>query len=99
MSLESRKAEYNQHKIAGEDYYNTLRSQLTLDVEQGTRSIEQIVSIQSQLFNVSCNLFTGDWRSALLQASNLNTNEILTDEYLNQIKSDIQAYISENYSW
>lgn len=90
MSLEQRKALYQQFENDGRDYYNTMRSQLTLDVEAGNKTLIEIVSIQAQLENVSKNLYTGDWKSALLSAQSLNANDNLTQDYLNTIITDIQ---------
>lgn len=98
-TLAERKAEYEAHQVAGQDYYNSVRSQLTLDVEAGTRTLIEAVSIQQQLYWVGCNLHTGDYKSALLACNALNTNDTLTQAYLDQIKADIQTYITNNYSW
>ena len=98
-TLEERKAEYDNHKIAGYDYYNTIRSQLTLDVEAGEKTLECAIQIQCRLSGVSQHLLLGDWKSAYKEVDSILSNVYCTSDIIAQVKSDIIDYITNNYSW
>ena len=98
-TLEERKLEYNTHKENGYDYYNTFRSQLTLDVESGNKTILQAIEIQQRLVPVTDMLMLGDWKSAHNSLCCILSNVHCTADMLAGIKSDIESYISTNYSW
>lgn len=98
-TLEQRKTEYDTHKTAGYDYYNGFRSQLTLDVEATTKTLEQCLIIESRFKKVSESLLNGDWKSALVHVGNVKPNVFLDQSLIDQVSTDIQNYITANYSW
>ena len=99
QTLQERKSEYDLHELAGKDYYNTFRAQLTLDIESNTKTLEESVEIHKRLKVVGEYLCTGDWKSAHLQLSNTLPNVFCTQEIIDTMLTDIGAYISNNYSW
>lgn len=98
-TLAERKAEYVNHKSEGEDFYNEFRSQLTLDVEAGTKTLEQIVEIQDKLWKVACFLMTGDWKSASRACGQVLPNASLDKATIDSLQSQINSYITTNYTW
>ena len=98
-TLAERKAEYEQYQIDGTDLYNTIRSQLTLDIESGLITLTDAISIQSQMHEVGSNLLTGDFKSAYQSCIALNVNSTLTQARLDSIKTEIGNYITANYTW
>lgn len=99
MSLENRKAEYLTHEAEGKDYYNSFRSQLTLDIEAGTKTLEQAIGIHDRLAEVGCCLLTGDWKSAYNKISDTLPTPHCSKEVIDSMKADILNYITTNYSW
>ena len=98
-SLAERKAEYTAHATAGKDYYNTFRSQLTLDIEAGSKTLEQVLAIKDKVRCIGMELKDGDWKSAYHLASMLTSDVNFTSGMLTTMKSDIGSYISTNYTW
>ena len=98
-TLEERKAEYDLHKANGLDYYNSFRSQLTIDVEQGDKTLECALEIQERLLRVGETLCTGDWKSAYNVLSNTLANKYCTKDIIDNMKTDIGNYITTNYTW
>ena len=98
-SLAERKAEYNAHAIAGSDFYNTFRSQLTLDIEAGSKTLPQVLAIKNKIRCIGMELKDGDWKSAYHLASMLTSDVNFTDDMLSTMKTDIGSYISTNYTW
>jgi len=98
-SLAERKAEYDTHAIAGSDFYNTFRSQLTLDIEAGSKTLPQVLAIKNKIRCIGMELKDGDWKSAYHLASMLTSDVNFTDDMLSTMKTDIGSYISTNYTW
>ena len=98
-TLEERKAEYDTHKTNGLDFYNSFRSQLTLDVESGTKTLEGALAIQDRLLRVGECLCSGDWKSAYNVLDNTLGNQHCTKEIIDNMKTDILTYIQTNYTW
>lgn len=98
-TLEERKSEYELHKANGVDYYNTFRAQLTLDVEQGDKTLVCALEIQERLLRVGETLCTGDWKSAYNVLANTLPSPNCTKEIIDTMKTDIGNYITNNYTW
>ena len=98
-SLAERKAEYDAHAIAGSDFYNTFRSQLTLDIEAGSKTLPQVLAIKDKVRCIGMELKDGDWKSAYHLASMLTSDVNFTSGMLTDMKADLLAYISTEYSW
>jgi len=98
-TLAERKAEYELHKDAGWDYYNSFRSQLTLDIEAETKTQEECLAIHARMSVVGTYLQTGDWKSAYDNIIRLAPDFYCTVDIIESVKSDIIAYITENYTW
>lgn len=98
-SLAERKAEYTAHENAGRDFYNTFRSQLTLDIEAGSKTLEQAIDIKNKVRCIFVEIKDGDWKSAYHLASILTSDVNFTSGMLADMKADILAYISTEYSW
>lgn len=98
-SLEGRKAEYITHETAGKDFYNTFRSQLTLDIEAGSKTLPQVLAIKDKVRCIGMELKDGDWKSAYHLASMMTSDVNFTKQHLEDMKADILAYITSNYSW
>ena len=97
--LSNRKQEYEIHQTNGIDFYNNFRSQLTIDIEEGTKTLEDVLEIQNKLHKVSNMLTTGDWKSALFEINKVLPNVHLTTEFLTELKSEIHLYITNIYTW
>ena len=98
-SLAERKLEYDTHKTAGYDYYNSMRAQQSLDVQAGTKTIEQVNDIYNKLDKVIRYVLQGDWKGALYQIDNVLPNVNCPQALIDQVKTDIQNYITNNYTW
>ena len=98
-TLEERKNEYDTHKIAGYDLYNSMRAQLSLGLEEGSLTTRQVLDVQKKMAPVKDELVWGDWKTALLRIEEVTPNENLSSEFIAQIKTAIQAYIVNNYKW
>ncbi len=98
-NLETRKAEYVSHESAGVDYYNAFRAQLTIDIEAGSKTLAECLEIQKVLKYVGVELRFGDWRTALYLISMVRPNRYCTKAIINDMTTDINAYITANYSW
>lgn len=98
-TLEERKTEYNTHKNAGYDFYNSVRAQLSLDMESLSVTEEQASVIANKLKRVKDELLSGDWKSALIEVHNVLPNIHLSSTRLEDIKTEIQDYITNNYTW
>ena len=98
-TLIDRKSEYVAHSIAGVDYYNSFRAQLTLDVEAESKTLEQAIDIQGNLKCVGDCLLTGDWKSAYNDISSIAPTENCPQSIIDSMKADIGLYIQNNYSW
>ena len=98
-TLEERKAEYITHEINGRDFYNTFRSQLTIDIEMGTKSLESAIEIHSKFKIVGEYLLTGDWKSAYQNLAEVLANNNCPQSIIDNMKSEIGTYITTNYTW
>lgn len=98
-TLEQRKAEYDAHKEAGYDFYNTIRSELSLALEGNGLSLTRVLDIQSKMEPVKNELIWGDWKNALAVVQGIVPNENLTREFIDRIQTEISRYINNNYTW
>jgi len=98
-TLEERKAEYILHESSGKDYYNSFRSQLTLDVENGDKTLEEAIEISKRLESIGDSLNTGDWKSAYKDITGVLPNIYCPQSIIDSIKTDISTYIQTNYTW
>lgn len=98
-TLTERKLEYDLHKSEGYSFYNTIRSQLSLDMEGGSTTDAEANEISKRLREVKNELLSGDWKSALLEINKVLPNIHLTEVKLSEIKTGIQDYITNNYNW
>jgi len=98
-SLETRKAEYVSHESAGVDYCNAFRSQLSIDIEAGSKTLAECLEIQKVLRYVGEEIRFGDWKSALHLISMIRPNGHCPKSIINDMTADINAYITANYSW
>lgn len=98
-TIEERMNEYNLHKEAGYNFYNLLRSQLSFELEGGIKSESAVLDIQKKVEAVKNELIWGDWKNALIKINEVAANENLTDTFIGQIRTSIEDYINNNYSW
>lgn len=97
--LDERKLEYNQHRDAGYDLYNEFRCQLTIDIQNGNKTLEEALEISRTLEPVSFFLINGDWKSARVKLSQTLSNVYCTKSIIDQLLTTIDTYISTNYTW
>ena len=98
-TLIERQSEYVAHETAGVNFYNAFRAQLSLDIEGGIKTLPQGVAIKEKLYKVARELKDGDWKSAHYFISSLVGDDNVSDMELQALKTDIETYITENYSW
>ena len=98
-SLEARKTEYVGHESAGVDYCNAFRAQLSLDIEEGRKTLPECLEIQKVLRRVGEEIKNGDWKSGLHLISMIRPNGHCPKSIINDMTADISAYITANYSW
>ena len=98
-TLQERMTEYDAHRAAGYEYYNTIRSQLSLALGGASMTAKQVLDIQHKMDRVKNELVWGDWKNAALVVSEVTPNEHLSAEFIQQVADYIASYITDNYSW
>lgn len=96
-TVEDIKAAYKIHTQAGVDFYDEFRAKMALDVTDGKTSIAKAVAVEKTLKPIKELLLSGDWRSALYQVDFIPGNVDCPKALLDEIKSDIQAYVTANF--
>ena len=98
-ALDDRKLQYIKYIADGQDFYNTYRAQLTLDIENNVKTREHANILHNIFQSVGSLLNTGDWRSAYSVLCNTPSNKYIPLTELTELKAVIKAYIDANYTW
>lgn len=99
MSLEARKTEYNTHRANGLDYYDELRADYSIQIENQTMTLEDGLEALEKLECALQCIMNGDWKSGLHELGKVLPNKSLSQAEIDGVKSDVQDYITNNYSW
>lgn len=88
---------YKERMKDGGEYYNDLRSQLYLDIVNGTITEQQAFDLEVHIKTVSDNLLTGNWLTAQNANINLPLLGIYDQAMKDGIHNDLDNYINFNY--
>lgn len=97
LLLECTKRTYKQRESDGKEYYNGLRSQLYLDIVNGTYTPAEAFALEQHLKDVKENIVTGNWLTGQSICSALPLSGIFTQELKESIMLDIDTYVNNNY--
>ena len=88
---------YRQREYDGKTYFEDFRACLMLDILNGIYTEQQAFDLENHLYDLTCELYLGNW----LTAQNINQNLALSGIYDQVMKDEIQLkidnYVTENY--
>lgn len=88
---------YKERMKDGGEYYNDFRSQLYLDIVNGTITEQQAFDLEVHIKTVSDNLLTGNWLTAQNANSTLTLSGIYDQPMKDSIQNDLDNYVNLNY--
>ena len=88
---------YKERTQDGQDYYNNFRSDLYIDITNGTITDAEAFALEAHIKPVSDNLLTGNWLTAQNSNTNLTLSGIYDQTMKDEIQADIDNYIANNY--
>jgi hypothetical protein len=98
-SKEEIKAEYVTHKSNGIYFVEDYRAQLGADVSNNVITENDAVEQYSAL-NIPLNFIKdGDWKNASSYLETMLSTVFCSIEIIKQMKSDVDTYITDNYSF
>lgn len=95
--IELYKQKYNERMVDGNDYYNEFRTGLYLDIMSGTITSTDAFLLEQHVKSLADNLMTGNWLTAQNTNTNLALSGIYNQDMKDQLQSDIDNYILNNY--
>lgn len=91
------KKKYNERTKDGQEYYNGFRTDLYLDIINGTITEAEAFALEQHIKELADNLLTGNWLTAQNTNANLSLSGIYTQAMKDELQTNIDNYISANY--
>lgn len=88
---------YNERTKDGHDYYNSLRTDLYLDIVNGTVTDTDAFLLENHVKNLKDELISGNWLTAQYVNSNLALSGIYNQVMKDEIQNYIDNYVLNNY--
>lgn len=98
-SKEEIKAEYAIHKTNGVDFVDNYRAQLGADITNDVISENNAIEQYSALKIPFGFINEGDWKNASSYLNGMLSTVYCSMDIITQIKSDVDTYITDNYSF
>jgi len=97
LEFEVIKKKYFKYRTDGLDYSDSWRATKVMEFYAGTYSEEDIYTIEAAVHEVMCDIIKGNWMTAEHHISSIEKTELITQELIDEISTDITNYISNNY--
>ncbi|NIO45018.1 MAG: hypothetical protein GTO02_16625 [Candidatus Dadabacteria bacterium] len=91
------KNKYNERTKDGQEYYNSFRTDLYLDIVNGSITETDAFLLEQHIKQLSDNLMTGNWLTAQNTNQNLTLSGIYDQAMKDEIQNYIDTYITNNY--
>lgn len=88
---------YNERTKDGQNYYNGFRTDLYIDIINGNITEQDAFNLETHIKTLADNLLTGNWLTAQNTNQNLNLSGIYTQIMKQDLQTDIDNYINNNY--
>lgn len=98
VQLENLHAErYEINREAGVDYYNHFQAKLYIQITNEVYTISEVVDLECHLKKVGDEIKAGSWLTAQNSIGGLALSGIFDQTMKDEITSDIDLYVLENY--
>lgn len=97
LLLELTKKDYVIKEKDGQDFYNTFRSRLLLEIKNGNITPTEAFTVEAYLYDIKDNLITGNWLTAQYLTANKALSGIFTEALKGEILTGITNYVNANY--
>lgn len=84
-------------QTSGLKYYNDFQADLYLNILNQTYTVTQVIALQAYLKELSDQIKEGSWLTAQSTITNLVLSGIFTQVMKDEITSDVNTYVNENY--
>lgn len=88
---------YNQRQQDGISYFDDYRANIMMDIIAGTYTETEVFNLETHIKNLQDEVILGNWLTAQNTNNNLALSGIYNQAMKDQIQSDIDDYVSNNY--
>jgi len=88
---------YSKYRLAGQFFYDEMRTQYIIDVTTGAMTMEDAYHLDGITRNITKEIESGSWHTGWRYVQLLVVDAIFTQEIKDKLILDIKTYINANY--